>query len=569
MLRLLSSLRQAAPAAVLLLPLAAQAAGFGGAHALSRLGEPLRIEVDVSGVSENETPASCFAVQAGVPSAGRVVPIRDPRVELARRPEGLRLVVRTELPVSEPLLHVQVRLACGFQLTKSYDVLLPLDLEMPAPLQAPVAPVASPPRPTTATAPAAAVPRAAQPSRTTRQPRTANPAPGVDKAPAGGVLPPVVAAAPVTPPVTLTDSRQQAIVAAAGELAAARDEAERAAIVTRLQQALLPAVAAPTPAAPAATAPLAAAPLPADPGPAAAIPAGAAPEPAPHPRVVESSDGIPTWLLVAVGLALGAGVWWRRRTSAGDAAPARGALTAKAAGSPPPPVAAAGPATIAPAPEAGGAANIFRQPTAAAPEIPPESGEPTTTSPLYERLTVRTTHPDFDPDMPMPQVETFEEEAEVVELAELMLQFGRVSGAADALREYLDDKPKAALLPWLRLLDIYRQANQRAEFDEAARHMNKYFNVQVVAWEQANANAEVASQPHVLDGYPHVLMRITEVWGTASCVDYLNELLRDNRDGTRAGFPAEVAREMLFLIAVLKEMLVMGATPAGSQGVVA
>lgn len=170
----------------------------------------------------------------------------------------------------------------------------------------------------------------------------------------------------------------------------------------------------------------------------------------------------------------------------------------------------------------------------------------------------------------MPQVEQFDEEAEVIELAELMLQFGRVSGAVDTLRGYLDEAPKAALLPWLRLLEIYRQANQRAEFEDAARHLNRNFNVQVVTWEQANANAEAdANAPQTLEGYPRALEGIVGSWGTAAGVEYLNELLRDNRDGARVGFPPEVAKEILFLISVLKESLADGAAATATRSGVA
>ena len=71
----------------------------------------------------------------------------------------------------------------------------------------------------------------------------------------------------------------------------------------------------------------------------------------------------------------------------------------------------------------------------------------------------------------------------VMELAEIMLSFGRVKGAAQALQEYIDTNPQEALKPWIRLMDVYRMAGMRHEFEKVARELNKNFNVEVQKWE--------------------------------------------------------------------------------------
>lgn len=152
----------------------------------------------------------------------------------------------------------------------------------------------------------------------------------------------------------------------------------------------------------------------------------------------------------------------------------------------------------------------------------------------------------------------------VMELADIMLSFGRVKGAAQALQEYVDNNPREALQPWLRLLDVYRVANMREEFERVAADLNKYFNVEVQAWETLTDGAAVdfvldsgeplAQDSHAqvklrsLEDLPHIIHRIVDLWDSGDVVGYLYQLLRDNRGGQRQGFSIFVAAEILFLI---------------------
>jgi hypothetical protein len=47
----------------------------------------------------------------------------------------------------------------------------------------------------------------------------------------------------------------------------------------------------------------------------------------------------------------------------------------------------------------------------------------------------------------------------VVELAEIMLSFGRTKGAQRALEEFIAQQPTAAVTPWLKLLEVHRQTS--------------------------------------------------------------------------------------------------------------
>jgi hypothetical protein len=154
----------------------------------------------------------------------------------------------------------------------------------------------------------------------------------------------------------------------------------------------------------------------------------------------------------------------------------------------------------------------------------------------------------------------------VMELAEIMLSFGRVKGAAQALQEYIDANPQEAVKPWIRLMDVYRMAGMRHEFERIARDLNKNFNVEVQKWELPAAAADSAvdvvldadhAQPvsrpdegrvEGVEGMPAIMEQVLMRWTEGDVISYLNQLLRDNRGGTRIGFPLSVVSDILFLI---------------------
>lgn len=135
---------------------------------------------------------------------------------------------------------------------------------------------------------------------------------------------------------------------------------------------------------------------------------------------------------------------------------------------------------------------------------------------------------------------------QAMELAEIMLSMGLGHGAANTLVEQIRREPKQALMHWLKLLEIYRQNGQQAEFEKSAEELRLHFNVQPEDW-----NVQPGSQ-RSLEDYPHIAARIVELWGKPSCLAYLQNLLDDNRGGARSGFPQSVAEELLILSAMLK-----------------
>ena len=168
----------------------------------------------------------------------------------------------------------------------------------------------------------------------------------------------------------------------------------------------------------------------------------------------------------------------------------------------------------------------------------------------------------------------------VMELADIMLSFGRVKGAAQALQEYIDHNPQEALQPWIRLMDVYRMAGLREEFDNVARNLNQNFNVEIQQWDPAEPalnrhtidmvlddDVAPATKPppppkaETIEDMPRIIQQVTELWRDGDVIGYLQQLLRDNREGKRAGFPLQVVSDMLFLVDLKEMVLKAEATP--------
>lgn len=148
--------------------------------------------------------------------------------------------------------------------------------------------------------------------------------------------------------------------------------------------------------------------------------------------------------------------------------------------------------------------------------------------------------------------EVVEEHKSAIELAEIMMSFGRVRGAADTLAEFIQSNPKQAITPWLKLLDVYKAAGLRAEFDGLAYQLNKTFNVRSVTWDTYDNSRAI---PLSLEDLPHIAAHLQGNWRTRECQAFIQQLLRDNRGGAREGFPFAIIDELLLLEAVLEDEL--------------
>ncbi|MFT4174906.1 MAG: hypothetical protein QM639_20215, partial [Rhodocyclaceae bacterium] len=157
--------------------------------------------------------------------------------------------------------------------------------------------------------------------------------------------------------------------------------------------------------------------------------------------------------------------------------------------------------------------------------------------------------PSVEPSEALQVLEEIEEHDSAVELAEIMMSFGRIQGAAQTLADFIRANPKQAVKPWIKLLEVYKTAGMRMEFDALTAQLNKTFNIKPVTWDDFEAALRA---PDSLELLPHIRQRLVETWGTRDCQVYLHSLLRDNRDGTRQGFALAIVDEILSLLAILE-----------------
>ena len=155
------------------------------------------------------------------------------------------------------------------------------------------------------------------------------------------------------------------------------------------------------------------------------------------------------------------------------------------------------------------------------------------------------------------------EHKSAIELARIMMSFGRMQGAAEILAEFVHANPRQSVQPWLVLLEAYRGAGLRDEFEVVASELNKTFNVVNVAWDNYD---EVRRDSRGIEDLPHVIGYVCRGWSSAKCLDYLVGLLADNRGGGRNGLPLHVVDDILTLIMVLEDRLgVAAAAPAPTR----
>ncbi|MBI4998753.1 MAG: hypothetical protein HZC22_18005 [Rhodocyclales bacterium] len=133
-----------------------------------------------------------------------------------------------------------------------------------------------------------------------------------------------------------------------------------------------------------------------------------------------------------------------------------------------------------------------------------------------------------------------------IELANIMTSMGLTESAAQTLVEHIRENPRESLPQWLKLLEIHRLSGNRSEFERSATELKQHFNVQPDEW-----NAPPAAGRNSLEAYPHIRSQVVKLWRKPECVTLLRSLLLDNREGTRLGFPAAVADEILLLVAIL------------------
>jgi hypothetical protein len=133
--------------------------------------------------------------------------------------------------------------------------------------------------------------------------------------------------------------------------------------------------------------------------------------------------------------------------------------------------------------------------------------------------------------------------------AKILVASGKPKAAAERLVAVVAAKPDDSLEAWLYLLDLYRDMGLKTEFVEYAQRLHTSFNVVTPQWEIKEVALVMANS---LEEFPHIIEALSQHWKDGSAQAYLTGLLKDNREGERAGFSIPVLQEIMLLQAILK-----------------
>ena len=139
--------------------------------------------------------------------------------------------------------------------------------------------------------------------------------------------------------------------------------------------------------------------------------------------------------------------------------------------------------------------------------------------------------------------------SQVTDEAQVYVDLGRSDQAIEILRDHIENQQGERDSPaaWLMIFDLYRRTNNRAGYDELAPQFRTHFNGRMPDWD--NYGHELALDDG-LEAFPHLVAVLQRDWGTSDARKFLEELLYDNRGGSRLGFSLAAYRDILLLLQV-------------------
>ncbi|MFO7543019.1 MAG: hypothetical protein R6W97_09490 [Thiobacillus sp.] len=139
----------------------------------------------------------------------------------------------------------------------------------------------------------------------------------------------------------------------------------------------------------------------------------------------------------------------------------------------------------------------------------------------------------------------------ILDQAEVYMAHGHGDLAIHMLQEHLRDDPTDSPVPWLLLLDLLHRDGDSQGYDAASAECRRHFNVDL-------SSPPVSQDIYTgkgLEAYPHLMERVIELWHTAEAEPFFQDLIYDNRGGTRLGFETGAYHEILLLRAIARESM--------------
>ncbi|MFD2272440.1 hypothetical protein ACFS07_18095 [Undibacterium arcticum] len=143
-----------------------------------------------------------------------------------------------------------------------------------------------------------------------------------------------------------------------------------------------------------------------------------------------------------------------------------------------------------------------------------------------------------------------EEISDVTQEAEFWMSLNDPQRALEILEPQSDVASPDSPVPWLYLLDLYRDMGSEDKYNALRDRFQLIFNAHIPIFKED----VLTLRPRSLEDFPNLMGRICDAWNTDGIMPFLESLLIDDRDGARVGFDLPVYREILMLIAIVREL---------------
>jgi hypothetical protein len=132
---------------------------------------------------------------------------------------------------------------------------------------------------------------------------------------------------------------------------------------------------------------------------------------------------------------------------------------------------------------------------------------------------------------------------DILDQAEVFVAHGHANLAIQMLQQHLHQAPTESPVPWLLLLDLLRREGDETGYAAASQQCKRHLNINLAAYPLS----QDPEDSHGLENYPHTLEMLTQAWDTPGVEPLFDDLIYDQRGGTRLGFEPAAYRDILLL----------------------
>ncbi len=174
--------------------------------------------------------------------------------------------------------------------------------------------------------------------------------------------------------------------------------------------------------------------------------------------------------------------------------------------------------------------------------VAPNLGQDTTPAPIHD------VPPPVAPRAPSMRDVSVDELIDLEQQAEFFLVLGQDESAIEVLENYIHNSTAASPMPFLKLLEIYRQLGMRVAYERTRMNFNLRFNAHAALWDADMTHG------HELKDYPGILERLQALWAYPDKALEVLERSLMRQDAESYTFDLPAYRELLFLYAILRDL---------------